>query len=238
MTCRTFVSICVALFAVVCCCNGLYHFKQKLPDYCDLKKTSTLYSKGIPDEYFVVNISAHGSFVSYTSYTCQTNSSQCVRESVFLYRPDLVPSTLGARYFRAYESGNCYAEDVKKNDVPHSYDIYERDFVYREAAVFRGKKCFKFYNRTYSIQIFGDDTTGALYGARYQDTDLTYVFAKESHSPSDYAFKPQEHPDCNKTAYTIPDQNKFKHACDNIPKGVHILELPPMMEMMKMMIKH
>jgi len=234
MICKSFVSVCVAVLAVACCCNGLYHFKQKLPNYCDLRIVEYVYNDNYPNEYLMINVSAHGTFFLYTKSVCEEKASKCFFDSLCVIRPDLAEPDMSAKAFYADAEGHCAYQDVRKKDAPHSYDIFEANFVYREPAVYHGKKCFKYYNNTKSEQYFADDTTGTLYGYTMDDMDSILVYSTGSSSPSDYALNPKEYPECAKSVFTLPEQKSYDHACDNAPKvGFLFRQLPFMTQMMK-----
>jgi len=236
MKCFSVLAVCIVVLAVACSCNALYHFKQKLPNYCDLKATINMYNNDDPAHYLSIVASAHGTLFYYTYSFCETSSSKCTLSSTYVIRPDLAKPNMAAKMFLADSQKICQSEDLDKERAPHSWDIIDGYFVNREAAVFRGKKCYKFYNETDSPHYFADDSTGTLYGYRSEGMDYVYSFSSESHSPSNFAFKPTEQPNCDKSVYTVPDQNTYNHACDKAPKASFLFQHIPFM--MKMMKKH
>lgn len=223
------LSVCIVVLAVAYCCNGLYHFKQRLLSTCDLDVSTLIYSSEKPEYFGMIDCTVHGAFVRGGVWKCKSNSSgECEREISFLYRPDLAPDP--KKYEVEFYSLSKHECDIRlgRQDQPgvgHGVLIpYEDYFENREPDTFHGIKCFKYYNSTgkYKTYIFANETSGTLYGDRaylekggYEDE--VYSYKTQPFSRSVFTFSEKLEPSCDKTSYQLPYEDIFDHACDAVP---------------------
>jgi len=87
--------------------------------------------------------------------------------------------------------------------------------------VFRGIKCYKYYNNSGDDLVFGDDTTGAFYGRRTKDGyDFVYQYKAESYTPQRFAFDSSSQSSCPSTSFQVPTNQAWDASCKKVSSSV------------------
>lgn len=196
----------VALWALVCGANALYHFRVNLPDPCDVF-VSVLVSRS--DVKTLSTMRYHGTFELFDFNVTNAGASQVLSRQ--LVRPDYAEPGKVAKVF-GWTPFACGATQIDKDEgMLSSIDYY---FVHKEPSVFHGFKCTVMYNATNSEHYFVDEDLGALLGITNDDYEGVFKFVKaRDNTPEKFVLDKKEQSSCGGDAFVPPAQAAYDAAC-------------------------
>ena len=207
----------IAVGALACGANALYHFHQNLPDPCDVVMIANSRMQNMKIRYFA---RFHGSFMNMNT----TYLSSAPVEKIQLERPDYAEQGK-AKYFTWTHAANkeCDSTVLETTDIFTFPDLYVTN---KEPAVFHGIECTVMYNATDpgETRFYVDESTGTLYGITTKTEEQTYRFIKAfDNKPEKFVFDKKAQPTCDSDAYLPPKQAAYNAACKHTAKSFNAL---------------
>ena len=200
----------VALCALACGANALYHFHLNLPDPCDLIVNQT----AVTDPYstMVMKSRVHGTF-EYTETTAYQGGME-IYKSTQLIRPDQAePDKAAAVYVSDPDECEAYQAD-ESGTISQIVDLYFTDR--EENVMFHGIKCTALYNSSDPdvTKYMVNEQAGLMYGMVSDDVDITMdITATKNNRREMFKFDKSEQPRCESASYILPTPAAYDAGC-------------------------
>lgn len=202
--------VALALCALACSTNALYHFHFNPPDPCDLIVHQVVTIKQTKIEGIM---RLHGLYHHAIMNT--TIGGEPPVRSVQILRPDYAERGSAAKVITWTES-SCETIDVDSAD--NILNI-SRDMVFtnKEPAVFHGIHCTVMYNATDPLdRYYVDEKKGRIYGGSTREMEMTMRYIKAfDNKPEKFVLDRKAHATCDGVAFVPPTRAAYEAACKN-----------------------